>query len=247
MNKELIRKRFHKASKTYSSEAIIQNKIAKKLIEEIIVLGERNFDSILEIGCGTGLLSKEINRSFEFNTLNLNDICQIHLEDKSLSELVNYFEGDAENITLPNNQDLIISSSTLQWFNNLESFYSKINSLLSSNGLFAFSSFSKENFIEIKTITNQGLDYISFEENKILLEKNFEIIYSYQDIIKLYFSTPKEILVHLRNTGVNAINSPNWTKGKLIHFIEGYEKFYIKNKGYCLTYNPYYFICKKKS
>lgn len=245
MDKDLIKNRFLRASKTYNKEAVVQKKIIDKLIEELKKHERKNYDSILEIGCGTGLLTKEIIDNFNFKHLNVNDICPNHLLDGLENSITSYIEGDAENIPLPKNQDLVISCSAIQWFTSIDNFFSKINNTLNKDGIFAFTSFGKTNLKEIKTITSKGLEYKSLEENKELVSKHFEIIYCFEQEIKLYFPSAKEILRHLKLTGVTATSQKPWTKKDLNQFSEEYDKLFKSEKGFELTYNPIYFICKK--
>ena len=58
MDKELIKKRFKKSLKTYNSHATVQNSMTDNLVCTLIKLKGDNFDNILEIGCGTGYLTK---------------------------------------------------------------------------------------------------------------------------------------------------------------------------------------------
>ena len=68
MNKSLIRKRFEKGLSTYDENAVVQKIMAKNLVE---LLGAVEFKNILELGCGTGVLTKEVtdNIRFEKSTL----------------------------------------------------------------------------------------------------------------------------------------------------------------------------------
>ena len=54
----------------------------------------------------------------------------------------------------------------------------------------------------------------------------------------LEFETPKDVLKHIKNTGVNALSDTRWTKSDLINFE---EKYPINANGkYSLTYQPIY-------
>ena len=63
MNKELINSRFAKTLSSYDENAKIQKRMAQRLIE---FLPSKQFDSVLEIGCGTGFLTKFTRRGVEF-------------------------------------------------------------------------------------------------------------------------------------------------------------------------------------
>ena len=58
MEKSLIEKRFSKAIGCYRHEAAAQRKIARSLIAMMADKTlPRHYDSVLEIGCGSGLLN----------------------------------------------------------------------------------------------------------------------------------------------------------------------------------------------
>lgn len=63
---------FNKQFKNYDCNAITQKKVAKKLLT--FIDKSRKYDTILELGCGTGMLTKALFESVCFNYLDLNDI-----------------------------------------------------------------------------------------------------------------------------------------------------------------------------
>ena len=76
IDKKIISQRFTKALLSYDTEAKVKKKIIEKLIDYIKQEKLQNINKILEIGCGTGLLSKKIINLFAPDTIYLNDICQ---------------------------------------------------------------------------------------------------------------------------------------------------------------------------
>ena len=67
----------------------------------------------------------------------------------------------------------------------------------------------------------------------------------FEEQIPAFFSSPKDVLQHIKYTGVNGIESTRWTKKDLLRFTTEFEKFYSENVGYSLTYHPVYVIGKK--
>ena len=82
------------------------------------------------------------------------------------------------------------------------------------------------------------LKYYSVDEIKNFC-MDFEIIKIAEEKFVMEFNTPKDVLRHIKNTGVNAISTPQWTKKDLINF----EKEYSKE--ITLTYHPIYVILKQ--
>ena len=71
--KEDIRRKFSRASGTYEQKAAVQSQMARQLIS---YLEKKEYDSVLEVGCGTGYLSSLLIQNFRINKLILNDISE---------------------------------------------------------------------------------------------------------------------------------------------------------------------------
>jgi len=252
-DKNNIEKCFEKGSKTYNSKAIIQKKIAAKLAHLLLQNGLHTIERLLEIGCGTGFLTEQILKNFSINEYFIND-----LVDKSISDIkaitsnhkqpiYDYIKGDAETISFPKELNAIISTSTFQWFNYLEEFILKIKSQLSANGTLAFSTFGPNNYKEIKATLNVGLEYKSQKNLKQILEPNFEIIHTEEWTEQKEFTSPVEVLKHMKFTGVNGLKTSFFGKERLTKFNSDYSKLFSTIHGtVLLTYNPIIIIAKLK-
>ena len=247
INKELIKKRFEKTLPTYADNAFVQKQMALKLLAELIKKQGKNFEDVLEIGCGCGLLTENILSGLNFNNLYINDIVEKAVNNtKNLSPKIKKIYGDCENITFPTNLDLIISNATFQWIFDFEALSGKIHSSLKKNGIFAFTTFGKSNLSQIKVLTGNSLRYYSQREIEILLNKKFEIIYSNSEIIKMEFDSAIDVLKHLKLSGVNSLEEKQWLKKDLEYFINKCDRNFKSKSGKIeLTYNPLYFIAKK--
>jgi len=248
-DKEIVKKKFGKSIYTYDANAIAQQKIVDRLVEIIDGYYPHQPERILEIGCGTGKLTKEVVSRYKKADYSLNDInpqimgfIPFIISDISYSLLV----GDAENINYPGNQDLIVSSSTYQWLSNLPSFLQKMKVSMSQNGYMFFSTFGKSTLEEIRTLNGTGLNYYSLPELKSILEAEFTVLYLSEEQIILHFPSPVDVLKHLRATGVNGGFSEVWSKHMLDLFCEKYNAFFKNDKGVTLTYQPIYAGVKKK-
>ena len=232
MNKELIQKRFSRKLKTYNSHAGIQ----KQMAEQLINYAPQNNNSILEIGCGTGLLIK----FKQYTALDIVSGCEEYI--KQIDKNINFINADIENyIQNCERYDLIISNASLQWIENLPEFIKKLIEKLNTNGILAFSTFGTENFREIYYVLGKTLPYYSKNQlMEVLKEYNLKIE---EEIRIMAFKTPKDVLNHIRQTGVNALSSEVWTKKDLLNFEKEYNVFCANHP--TLTYNPMYVKIQK--
>ena len=236
MNKDLIQKRFAKNLDTYNDNAKIQKKMAERLLS---FLDRKDFNDILEIGCGTGFLTQLVNDSFNFNTYTANDIvesCEKYV--KEINPKINFIPADIEKAVENSDKkyDLIISNAAFQWVENLESFIKLLVSKLNDGGVLLFSTFGPENFREVNFVLGKTLPYYSANELQ-------EIIKDYKNIVEqemhvMAFKTPKDILKHIKSTGVNALEMVSWTKSDMQKFENGYNNFCSGIP--TLTYHPIY-------
>ena len=225
----------------YDENAFVQRITAEKLVSS---LSQKKFDKILEIGCGTGILTKQIEQNLVFQKYFANDIVEKSKNyiDGIISENT-FVCGNAQKIKLPHKVDLIISNAVFQWFENLDKVLEYYSSLLKIDGIIAFSTFSPENFLEIREVTGLTLNYKNIDELKEIVEKNFEIIHIEKFNYKMNFSTTLQILAHMKNTGVNSLTEKHWGIKNVKEFCDKYrEKF----PELSLTYAPIIVVAKKK-
>ena len=237
-----VKKCFEKSMDKYDENAFVQKFMAEQLVQELTLV-KADFNKILELGCGTGLLTREINEHLKFSSYCANDLSEKSKKyiDKILKKY-NFVCGNAQKINSNTSYDLIISNAMFQWFNNLEEVLNKYKLILNNDGILAFTTFSPENFRELKQVSGLSLNYRTEEELKEILSKNYEIltIKSYEKIMK--FASPLELLYHMKNTGVNSLNSATWTFAEVREFCRKFSEIYSE---ITLTYSPILVIAKK--
>ena len=84
INKQLITRRFSRAVESYNREAVAQKQIAYRMSDMLNHYLPRPCGRILEIGSGTGFLTRRLMETLHPEKLVLNDICQ---EMSSLSPI----------------------------------------------------------------------------------------------------------------------------------------------------------------
>lgn len=236
MNKELIKKRFAKNLNTYNANARIQEQMAEKLLS---FADKNEYKNILEIGCGTGLLTQKAVKKFSFTNYIANDIVE-NCKDyaQAISPDIKFVCQDAEYLIKndSNKYDLIISNAVFQWIENFEEFIFELINKLNPGGTLLFSTFGTENFREIYHVLGKTLPYKSEKDYKEIFKTQALTIE--EEIRILAFTSSKDILKHIKSTGVNALSETYWTKTDLSNFEKGYNNFCSGTP--TLTYNPIY-------
>ena len=259
INKSQVALRFAQAGQSYAEHAVVQRKIAQQLFDLIAQYCPKQLNQVFEMGCGSGNLSHLLIENLQIEHLILNDLyseVQQHFQAAKIQavqtqQMIEFLIGDIEQLNFPQNNDLIASSSVLQWMGDLEAVFAKARYSLNSQALLCFSTFGQQNLQEIKALTGQGLDYLSLENiQEKLQQSGFEILHISEQIEALNFEHPKQILQHLKATGVTATASNfRWTKQSLQDFYLNYQQFLLQNEIgkalYPLSYHPIYCIARR--
>lgn len=249
INKAEIECRFRRSVDSYEENATVQKLIVNRLL---LLLDQYAGDPafVLEIGCGTGLLSEKIVKKWFSKQLYINDLVDdmcSKTANKCQLQSSHCLTGDIESLELPRKFDLMVSASTFQWLAEPARTFAKLAEHLNPKGWLIFSTFGKDNFREVKAVTGSGLVYHSMSEMEDLLQTHFEILYTEEERYTLEFNEPLEVLQHIKKTGVNANSlSRRWTRGDLKQFSEVYTNSFLVDGKYPLTYHPLYMVCRKK-
>lgn len=221
---ELIKRSFTRAADTYEAHARIQDYAAGQLAEMFCqAVNGREPGRILEIGAGSGLLTRRLRGYFPQAVYTANDITDSFAQEYSrmgCQPLV----GDAEKTVFPSGQNAVVSSSCFQWIKDMPRFLQKLADSLVQGGTLCFSTFGPDNFSQVKHLTGCGLDYIPAEELKGMLEDaGFRVRVCREEKDTLYFDTAREMLRYFSATGVNGIRKTLWTPGRLEDFDRRYR------------------------
>lgn len=251
VDKAEVKCRFRRSVESYEDNAYVQKAIVNRLYELLQDHLSYTPRKVLEIGCGTGLLTRKLLTALSSGQLFINDLVEEMCSKTAGScgiRIENRLVGDIEEIILPECFDLILSASTFQWFNHPADTYKKLAMHLLPGGLLVFSTFGKNNLKELSTVTGSGLCYYEKEELKELLIPFFDIVHMEEKEHVLRFSDPVDILRHLKKTGVNVTASSQvWTKGRMERFSDAFKTLYASDGVFPLTYHPVYFVCQRKA
>lgn len=164
IDKKLVKRHFDKHAHEYDQFASLQQRMATHLLRVVAQqIPAKQVRRILEIGCGTGFLTRLLAEHFpeaHIVTLDISEamIQQTQHKLTAFSNRITFLAEDAEVVDNALMQrvagdqpfDLIISNAVFQWFNHHErtlSFY--LRYLHPQHGVFGFSTFGPNTFREL--------------------------------------------------------------------------------------------------
>lgn len=206
VDKPLVGRRFAASmASSYDAEAKVQHEVVRRIASELESLGgEMTPGKILEIGCGSGELSVKLRNLFPEADLTLMDIAPIAPGLPGRHEQCDAETGvmrcDAESF------DLVVSASTIQWFNSFGGFARRLQKILRSGGVAVLSGFGPDNFRELSQMVVTPVRYMSRMQMEQWLEgAGMEVVSVKDRYERMEFATSRDLLSHLRLTGVNAL------------------------------------------
>ena len=251
INRQRISRQFGRCCATYDQAAIAQQRIAAHSAQ---ILAEftrsRPFfpEHALEIGCGTGGLTRHLQLLFPDTNWILNDI-QGDCATQALafcSSPTTFVQADIEHWEWKGTADLIASTSVFQWIAHPAAFVTRLASWQSPNSILMFSTFLPGNLSEIHHLAHQGLAYPSASQWQHWLAPFYNLQILEDETIQLTFDTPNQVLHHLRQTGVTATHTQIWTPHRLRQFMSQYRQLFSTPQGQVsLTYRPLYILATR--
>lgn len=195
--------KFAAAADSYEEKAVVQKEAANRLVDCLEKYADVAADpDILEFGAGSGLLTRRLVERYRPKSISIVDIFEVGPFNLCPDE--RYYLRDAEIwvTEATGKYDLIASSSTFQWFADLFSFLKNCRPILKDDGVLAFSIYIKGNLAELDAFRPVPLNYHTFEDIHRGLSNNYEIIFAEERESRVEFRDVRELLMHLKHTGV---------------------------------------------
>ena len=240
-NKQRIAISFARHFCEYDTHAHVQMNMAQRLAKALLTEVPR-FSPMraMEIGVGTGLLTRELIRLYPEAQWWFNDLTQAAMAYMPETPSSVFLPGDAEEIDLPMEMDIIATSAVLQWMNDLPRFVSRMAQNLAPGGILAVGAFARHNLHELGQITGTGLRYLDAQAwADLLCSANLQLVYTHDWEETLYFPDMRALLGHMHSTGVNVASSTLLSRGELRALCEVYRDHFADHSGRLpLTYHP---------
>ena len=256
--KQNISRKFSRAAATYDAHAGIQKELAERLALEIP--GSCSPATILETGCGTGTYTMKLARRFPAARITALDFSEGMVEkarEKTAAfPNVRIIHTDAENYLeqCDSSYDMITSNATMQWFDNLDTTFYNCAGLLTENGLLHFSIFGPRSLQELKaamehvfrdTFRMPSVDFADRDMLEKKLAPHFAGLRIEDWSTRKKYDSLRQLLVNIKKTGTSGWHpSPPILSRKKLDQLDNW--FAEKQNGYDLTYQIFFFHCRKQ-
>lgn len=292
IDKKVLQMHFSRNAESYDTYAKVQKKMANQLIEMIENDFNNSFDyassnemkeaklrgakckgdfylDILDIGCGTGYLTKQLLSNFSNVRITAIDIAPGMIEyaiRKFKGSNIEFLCCDIEDTVMDKKFDLIISNAAFQWFNNFEETIENIGQLLNNNGVLAFSTFGNLTFNELNCSFEIACKKLKINEQHFpgqrlfTVEEMLEIckdklngthsnLYEFaisESFEYEYFNSVREFLYSVKKVGANNSNKSRKVNTLLTReMIRAYEEKYKTDDLIQATYHCIFIAAKK--
>lgn len=244
-NLDVVGRRFHKALDSYDRNASVQQHMALRLAKMTEDAGTAANGQILEIGPGSGILTRSYAPRLHPASITYIDLYRLPRFEAAPEE--NYIIGDAEQWFSCNDDgtptlfDAILSSAAMQWFCNTREFLRNAFGRLREGGILALATFAPGNLSELEALRPSPIIYPSADDLREWISPHTDDFIIEEETWPLDFQTPREALLHLKLTGVGG-STPGVTAFRALHTLANRP-----DGGTRLTFRPLYIIARKPS
>lgn len=208
--KQTVARRFDAAAASYEGAASVQGAIALELCEQVLALPLAPSPRVLEVGCGTGFLTRAMHPRLPGCRWIATDLsprmverCALRLDPRIALRVM-----DGEWPDLPEGRfDLVVSSMAVQWFEDVVAGLRRLRRLLGPGGWLAVTTLGSDTFEEWRRLRREA----GFEPaaarypGRESLERELGAEATvHKRAWELSFPDLRGFLVHLRRTGARA-------------------------------------------
>ena len=242
-NQEKVRRAFDLAAERYEEFAVLQNEVCQRLLEKLDIV-KITPQFILDAGSGTGVAIPPL-----FNKYKKAQVVALDLSEKMLQQAGrqgSFFRSpylvcaDIENLPFADNVfDLVFSSLSMQWCNDLGAALREAKRVLKPGGLFVFTTFGPDTLKELRQSwaqvnsenhVNQFIDMHDIGD--ALLHDGFAEPVMEAEILTVTYDTVDRLMRDLKAIGANVTsdsadnnNAGLGGKAALQELRKAYEKF----------------------
>ena len=239
-----VRRAFDRAADCYEQFAVLQNEVCKRLLEKLEIV-KINPKFILDAGTGTGAAIPTLFKQYKKAQLVALDLSENMLNKSrqhgGFLRSHHLVCADIEKLPFADNVfDLVYSSLSMQWCNDLNAALLEAKRVLKPGGLFVFSTFGPDTLKELRSSwasvdntdhVNQFIDMHDIGD--ALLFDGFAEPVMEAEVLTVTYNSVDEIMHDLKAIGANVTARRSRTglggKAALQNLRQNYEQFRQNN------------------
>jgi len=215
INKQKIRRAFDRAADSYDDAAVLQKEVCRRLLQKLDYI-KLSPQLILDAGVGTGEAVAPLMKRYKKSR-----VIALDLSERMLAKALRHGGllrkpelvcADVEQLPFRENSfELIFSSLTLQWCNDLPATMQDFLRVLKPGGLLVFTSFGPDTLKELRTCWSQIDDAVHVNQftdmhdvGDGLLQAGFADPVMEAETITVSYESIDKLMADLRAIGANA-------------------------------------------
>jgi malonyl-CoA O-methyltransferase len=251
----MIEKRFSAAAETYDRHARPQLALARSVIS---MLPEMRPDRMLEVGAGTGQLTRLLAERFPDVPIDAIDVAEkmvAHSRAKfSRFPQINWMVGDARTYRVGDRYPLIASSAALHWAENLQAVCDNLFQCLEPGGVFALGMMLRGTLRELRELREEiapektpGITLPTYEETMACLRAaGFRIQRRRHSEEEIIYTDTAAFLKAIHEQGVTggkiSAGSAPLNRTELSRLAADYQESFTSDDGVYATYESAAFL-----
>ncbi len=239
---------FDRAAPNYDKWANLQKTIGEEILERIQWL-KTTPKHILDVGAGTGGLTKELSKLYKNSDIYAIDIAPNMLRQASLQITnQNFICADAAQLPIADASiDLLVSNLMLQWCDDIQAVFAEFARVLKPEGTIFFSTFGPDTLRELRNSWNDETAHVNnfvdmHNIGDALLEAGLSDPVMDIDWFVLTYKKARHLLLDLKNIGShNKQHKPGLAgKNNFQNMLTNYEQYRDKDGLLPATYEVIY-------
>ncbi|MCX7087347.1 MAG: malonyl-ACP O-methyltransferase BioC [Methylococcales bacterium] len=214
-DKYKVRQAFAQASVGYDDFAHLQRTVANGVLKKNAITSLHG--NVLDIGCGTGFLTQQLQNIGGYQQLMALDIAVPMLQKarQRLNKPVSYVCGDAEHLPFQSaSLDSIFSGLALQWCQHLPTALQDFRRALKPGGRLVFTTFGAETLRELKQAW-RGVDqcrhvndfYTPQQLQRLLLNDHWRTVAVDSQLFRPHYASVMTLMRELKGIGAQSVSS----------------------------------------
>ncbi|MBA2650021.1 MAG: malonyl-ACP O-methyltransferase BioC [Legionella sp.] len=250
-----ISKAFNSQAFEYESAAIVQKEIGRRLLERLQYMKIAP-ERILDLGCGTGYLSRELRLKYPKSQIVGLDLAKSMLlqarNKQGWRRRWSLVSADMNCLPFADGQfDLVFANQAVHWGSSMQNVFGELNRVMKVQGCLMFTTLGPDTFKELKKAWSGVNDHAHTNEfpdmhdvgDWLMAEHFLEPVVDMENLTVHYQSLQK-LVQGLKKQGVKNIN-PQRNKGLTsraawANFLNNYELLRTENGSYPLSYEVIY-------